>query len=97
MREEIITYELIKKGVKPHLQGFKFLVNAVDIYIDYYKNPLPIIQIYEMVSEDYGVNYTNVERNIRNARLNAKKEFKKMSNAEFISRVAIDLIFKKEA
>lgn len=85
MNARIAKY-LLKCGIKPHLQGFIFINEAIKILMENKESKMLMIKkIYPEVAKRYNVTAMQVERNIRNAIEKANKEYKMMTNSEFIA------------
>ena len=63
MRNQIVLY-LLKIGVKPHYKGFNYLVSALAHTMDSITR-IPMLELYDLVAEEYGITSKQVERCIR--------------------------------
>lgn len=94
LQEKEIISTILNYGVKPHLSGFKFLVDATEIMLNDKQRTKSICQIYNEVAAINNTTSSKVERAIRNARaLTESKEIKKMCNAEFMARIVLQVSF----
>lgn len=82
MNRITVGNRLISEGIKPNLNGFHQIVDAVM----YYKPGIPMMQIYQKVSELYGTKPSKVERNIRHAK-EKTQNYKDLCNSEMVAMI----------
>lgn len=89
MKKEIVNY-LLECGIKPHIKGFNYLHRAIEITMANDNVMPPVTKIlYPQIAEEFNDTYTRVERAIRHAIGQSKKEYKNMTNGEFIARASL--------
>lgn len=93
MKKEIVNYLLVC-GIRPHIKGFNYLHKAIEMTIEN-GNILPKITkvLYPEIAKEFNDTYSKVERAIRHAIGQSKKEYKNMANGEFIARASIVISF----
>ena len=91
MNKKVVDF-LLKCGIKPHLQGFMFIISAVDITLENKDTKLSMMKkIYPEVAKIYNTTPIRVERGIRNAIWKANKDYKGIKNSEFIAMIALKI------
>lgn len=88
--KKLINY-LIKKGVKPHIKGFKYIYEAIEMLKlnDEFKLTK---YVYPKIAEKYNTTWSRVERAIRNAIKTSKGDFKDKIPKEFFILTIIELM-----
>lgn len=88
VKEEIQNF-LLEKGIKPHLLGFKYLTDAIDIVLlneDYQYNITT--KLYPCIASKENTTCSKVERAIRHAIENARLRF---TNSYFIALAVLEI------
>lgn len=93
--EKVVNY-LLDCGVKPQIKGFRYLYEAIVMTIKN-NNEMPKLTkiIYPTVGKKYKDSASKVERACRHAISTSKKEFKFMTNGEFIANACIKIKFTR--
>ena len=93
MKKEIVNYLLVC-GIRPHIKGFNYLHKAIEMTIEN-GGIMPKITkvLYPEIAEEFNDTYSKVERAIRHSISTAKKEYRNMSNSEFIAKASIVISF----
>lgn len=93
MNKEKIQDFLLEKGIKPHLLGFKFLTDAIELVDKNLEYQYSITKmLYPEIASCEKTTSSKVERAIRHALENAKLKY---TNAHFIALAALELQNKK--
>lgn len=98
-RNRIVVY-LLKLGVRPHYKGFNYLVAALTITMQA-ENRVPMLEIYNKVADEYGINARRVERCIRTLigtycdLLQPQPQYR-YTNSEFIYLCTMNMLMDNE-
>lgn len=67
LRKKQITEALCKLGMKPHLKGFEYIRQALELCCEDRKRVENMIELYDTLAEINGTSWRRIERNIRQA------------------------------
>ena len=89
MKKEIVNYLLVC-GIRPHIKGFNYLYRAIEMTMEN-GNVLPKVTkvLYPQIAKEFDDASPRVERAIRHSIQTAKKDYKYMSNGEFIAKASL--------
>jgi hypothetical protein len=87
MRDKIIQY-LYSKEVKPGLQGFGYLITAIDLCLTDKKHLTFTCNLYAEVGNEHDITQSKAERCIRTA---IESSNKRERNSDFIARAYYEL------
>lgn len=93
MKKEIVNYLLVC-GIRPHIKGFNYLHRAIEITMAN-DNVMPKITkaLYPQIAKEFNDTCPRIERAIRHSIQTSKKDYKYMTNGEFIARASIVISF----
>lgn len=92
MKNKKILNFLLKNGIKPHLKGFTYLYDAIEILFDDKERVLKIVRnVYPKIAVKHNTTWSRVERCIRNAIHTSRGDYKKMTPSEFFARAIIKI------
>lgn len=91
MKNKKIVEFLMKNGVKPHLKGFKYIYNAIDILM-YHDNLKLTKDVYPEIAENFNTTWHRVEKAIRNAIHTSRGELKNKMPSEFFALAILEVM-----
>lgn len=91
MKNKKIIEFLMKNGIRPHLKGFKYIYEAVEILM-YNDNLKLTIDVYPEIAENHNTTWRRIERSIRHAINSSRGELKKKCPGEFFALAILEVM-----